>query len=594
MALGVQRKNSRKAQTISQVSWTDGTSLDPYYWLEHSFQYSRNINCDDEIHWLKLSQKAIRYDDTGDAKLWKCQLVSAWDIGVIALPVWNESTNIRVFNEDNFDTGWEYIGGWRWGPNCCPGVVFQEWFWYWIWVPDNNQPIAGIRRIQLWAGTVVWETFIPHDHTNTSDDAIADEHDDNGGRMHWPITAILNYNNSRLVVADGQDIWVYYPELDTLRNGTQWRKKTLSFEAGVDIVWLTCTFEYLKIWCRDEWWNSKVYYYQGNNNLRDTFVYNVVDLFGQRITRVFSINSVDYYITSTDGSDWYVNLNKLVWVTPIQLFKQRAWLTKYDVNRKAPYFVWPVSLDAPYQSWKYYIADRYWVFCFDFNPQWYDTWYMKRGLNDYDIDTGNPTLNGKRVYGSCINKNFLYVSDDDWCWKIRIYDTWVDWYQDAGILVSREFEGLEGWTITKMLESIKINFELNPVTTGNGTIDVYVSPNNLRKDTNLYGSTYKLPKGTWLPLNMEDYYDNTSYDWWFHVMHIDQNNIWTRMEKSELINKLGPSWISAFEFDWQTITYAIVINKGTQEKATPIVRQIDINYYTKEKLNDVYNLNNRN
>jgi hypothetical protein len=92
---------------------------------------------------------------------------------------------------------------------------------------------------------------------------------------------------------------------------------------------------------------------------------------------------------------------------------------------------------------------------------------------------------------------------------------------------------------------------------------------------------------------MEDYYNSTTYDWWFHVMHIDQWNIGTRTEKSELVNQLGPSWISAFKFDWQTITYAIVINNWTQTKATPIVRQIDINYHTKEKLNDVYNINNR-
>jgi hypothetical protein len=32
--------------------------------------------------------------------------------------------------------------------------------------------------------------------------------------MKGQITAILNYNNTRLVVASGQEIWVYYPELD--------------------------------------------------------------------------------------------------------------------------------------------------------------------------------------------------------------------------------------------------------------------------------------------------------------------------------------------------------------------------------------------
>jgi hypothetical protein len=38
--------------------------------------------------------------------------------------------------------------------------------------------------------------------------------------MQGYVTAILNYNNTRLVVACGQDIWVYYPELDADRPAT--------------------------------------------------------------------------------------------------------------------------------------------------------------------------------------------------------------------------------------------------------------------------------------------------------------------------------------------------------------------------------------
>jgi hypothetical protein len=73
-------------------------------------------------------------------------------------------------------------------------------------------------------------------------------------------------------------------------------------------------------------------------------------------------------------------------------------------------------------------------------------------------------------------------------------------------------------------------------------------------------------------------------------MHIDQTNAWTRTEKSNLFNDLD-EWKSAFKFDWQTITYAIVITRWTEHKATPIVRQIDIKYHTKDKTNNVYNIN---
>ena len=615
MALGEKRKTVKRQQTISQVSWTDGISLDPYYWLEHSFQYARNINCDDEMHGIKLSQYAERFDDvideedhTNDIILWKCQLVSAWDNWVIALPVGSAASKMRIFDDETFEDGWDIYWWARWWPNRCPWVIFQDYFWHWLWVEAWQDLYAWMNMISMdWMD---FHNFIPYDHTDATDDVISNPLTITADHMTWPITAILNYNNTRLVVADGSDIWVYYPELDqanpithpwnsvpTSDYGKTWWKKTLTFEAWVDIIALTCTFEYLKIRCRDEWWNTKVYYYQGNNNLRDTFVYNVIDLTWQRVVRAYSVNSVDYFVTSTDGSDGYVNLNKMVGNTPIQLLKQRAWLDPLDVNFKAPQFVWPVSLDAPYQSWRFYIADAYWVFSFDYNPQWYDPGYMKWWLN-----------NNKRVYGACINKNFLYVSDEDWCWKIRIYDTWVDWYQPNGILISREYEWLEGWTMTKMLDSIKVNYEMNPLTRYNWTIDVYVSPNNLRKDTHLYkvgNSNIYLPKWTWLPKDMKNY-TSSSYDWWYHVMHLWQENIWTRTERMEVLNKLWPDWVPAFGFDWQSITYAIVFNRyttdwtGTEaeraakkaaEHATPILRQIDINYHTKDKINNVYDVN---
>jgi hypothetical protein len=75
-------------------------------------------------------------------------------------------------------------------------------------------------------------------------------------------------------------------------------------------------------------------------------------------------------------------------------------------------------------------------------------------------------------------------------------------------------------------------------------------------------------------------------------MHIDQENIGTRTERTTLINDLGEDAKSAFKFDRQTITYAIVLTRGTEKKATPIVRQIDMLYHCKDKINNVYDINN--
>lgn len=556
----------RKEWQISQVSWTDGTSQDVYYWQEHSFQYSSNINTDDELHWIKLSQKAEFTSANAN-----CQLVSVWEHGVIALNTL-QSQAPKLFNASSFSWGGNAI----WGsaiPNpkidVCPWVVFQDKFWYWI----SNSDWSWLNRVSnTWAGSA--ETVIPVDHPEATDESISTPVPaDEKILMQWPISAILNYNNTRLVVAvwagwsSPTSIWVYYPELDQWLSEWEsvlwwtWWKKVLEYEAWVVIVALTCTFEYLKVWAVDEWWNTKVYYYQGNNNLRDTFVYNVVDLTGVRVTRVYSVNGTDYYVSSQDWTDWFVNLYKMVGITPVSLFHQRGWLDPLDTNFKAPYFVWPCSIESGYTDWRFYIADTYWLFQFKYNPQGYDKGYMKWRYNS----------NKEEPYWVCFNQGFLYVSTNRGCYKMRAYDTWVDGFQSKGVLISREYEWEFGWTFTKMLDEIRLNYELNPKAPDVGTIDIYVSPNNLWTSTDTF----------------------TESNWWYHVMTIDSTNKGTRTEKSNLLNDLGNGSKSSFArmWDWQTITYAIVIAQNTSTHATPIVRQIDIKYHTKDKTNKVYNIN---
>ena len=578
MAVWESRKQVKSGNKISQVSWTDGVAQDIYYWLEHSFQYASNINCDDELHWIKLSTKAYKTNYFA-----KCQLTSLGENWVAALNV-TGLVMPSYFDQYSFFSGGT-SGDKKPNPNSnydvTPWVVFQDYFWYCI--SDNDKVAFNATNVAN-----IHQTYVctPHDHNEATDEDISTPNP-TGDTMRSAVTAILNYNNTRLVVACWQDLRVYYPELDQNSpvawwtpslsdNWNTWWKKVLTYEAWVTIVGLTCSFEYLKVWCVDEWWNSKVYYYQGNNDLRNTFVYNLVDLTGVRVLRVYSINGIDYYVTSLDGSDWFVNLYKLVWTTPVKLFKNRAWLSMYDVNYKAPYFVWPTSIGSWYWDGKFYIADAYGLFQFTYEPNGYDKWYMKRWL-----------YNNKQVYGVCENQWYLYVSTEDWCYIMRVLDTgkpvpqsksWStitykdEWYQPSGVLISREFEWKEGGTITKMLDEIRMNFELNPLTTGNGTIDVYVSPNNLWKSTSEF----------------------TEANNWYHAMHIDQDSAWTRTERSNLFNDLwwtSSNKQSSFKFDWQTITYAIVINRWTEYEATPIVRQLDIRYHCKDKVNNVYDIN---
>ena len=597
---------------ISQVSWTDGTAQDVYYWLANSFQYSANINCDDEMHGIKLANRA-------DYLPWyfnKCQLISLWANWVMALPVDTNHQWDEVFLQ-RFKYNWHYNSQWvewqdwplplnNWQPvskwtmlnnkawstytykyDTVAWVVFQDKLWFASNRVDSTNPNNVINywyitSVPCWlTGAVTTDDqniYLPYDHNDYTDESI-ETPTDQTLYMQWNITAILNYNNTRLVVAAWQDIWVYYPELDdwdkhwTSFYWQTWWKKVLHYEPWVVVVALTCTFEYLKVWAVDEWWNTKVYYYQGNNNLRSTFVYNLVDLTWVRVLHVYSINGVDYYTSSIDWSDWLVDFNKMVGATPIRLFTQRAGLTVYDVNNKAPYFVWPTSMTWDYNNGYLYIADAYGVFRFLYNPQWYDKWYMKWKLR-------NRIETGKQVYWLCINQWFLYVSDSDWCWAMRLYDTWVDWYQSNWVLISRQYEWNEWWTVTKMLDEIRMNFELNPMidpsqylanTQPYWEIEVYVSPNNRWKTTNIW--------------------DFTEENNWYRVMHITKTSAWTRTEKSNILNNLWSKDNSSFKFDWQTITYAIVITRWEEERATPIVREVKLRYHCKDKVNNVYDIN---
>jgi hypothetical protein len=67
-----------------------------------------------------------------------------------------------------------------------------------------------------------------------------------------------------------------------------------------------------------------------------------------------------------------------------------------------------------------------------------------------------------------------------------------------------------------MLDEIRLNYELNPATNYNGDIDIYVSPNNLWTSTSQFDADHNR----------------------WHVMHIEQRDICSRTQKSNLLNSL--------------------------------------------------------
>lgn len=554
---------------ISNVSWRDGLSQDPYFWLEYSFQYSENINVDDEWHGIKLSQKVHEADNVCK----DCQLISAWD-KVFAIPKkwWGV---VKYFNQDSWDSPTSTS---RSVPDsslvkAVKGTIFQDYVRFGFNASLVNITAGVFKRGRV---TGAWnsDVIVPQDHPENTDESISTyDHDYwESHLMPWNITSILNYNNTRLVVWAGRELRVYYPELDrtwevqnwhTVAFGETWWKKVQSFETWSNIIALTCDFQFLKVRVQDEGRNTKMFYYQGNNDLRNTFVYNLVDLTNTKVLNVYPINWVDYFTASLDGTDWYVTFNKVVGTTIIQLFRQRAGLDPYDPATKSGYFVWPTALDSAYLDGAFYVADYYGVFKFAFDPQWIDKWYLKRKFRSSNTPNTQPT-------GLAICQNFLYVSDREGLKKMRLYDTGVDGYQERGILISRELEGNTWGCFAKMLDEIRCHFEFNNLTSSNPwSIEVYVSPNNTRE---LYDPEVD---------------DSGRYK----VMEIDGESKNTRFEQVNALNCFN-DWKPSFEFDRETITYCVIIKRGTSEATrTPTVREIRLTYHTKWKTNNVYDIN---
>ena len=72
-------------------------------------------------------------------------------------------------------------------------------------------------------------------------------------------------------------------------------------------------------------------------------------------------------------------------------------------------------MDAPYNGGNFYVADAYGIWKFQYDATSYDKGYMKWNKGRISAPSGVTVC-----------KNFLYFTDQNGIYKVRLYDTGVD------------------------------------------------------------------------------------------------------------------------------------------------------------------------
>lgn len=515
---------------IRERTWQYGVTDDPFVGLAGSFQYAENLNVFDDPRGIKLTtnwRKSTNYKG--------CKLVSAGDY-VIAIP---SSWDVKAINPSSRPSGtsiWSVPSS----MNPLDAVVF---WWALFVIGTRSVSFVGITTYKL---PKQGESFTPEVHNlipvdNTWDTPV----------IMWQAVAycdcICNFNNTMLLVGNGNYLWIYNPAEDTWSVYASWWKIVKTYSEDVDIIDISPKADYVEIFLRDKAWNTKIHYYPWIFDMEDSGLMKSIELPNTRVLRVYPHMTREMVITTYDGSNNNVSLREIVWYETYPVMRShRAGLSPLDVQHKMWFFTWPCSEDMARYEWRAYVADVEWIWEFNwYNANKMPVWNLRWKFNDESDD--------KSPKGLAIAKDFIFASYDDYAYCCRIYDTANPaGYAEQWILISRAIETEYGGEFTKELVNWMVQFEMNNLTTWNGSIDIYVCWNR-----------------EWNSLN-----DSA----WKQIAHIDQDD-----STGTCVHRFDNSWTYGFKQDRQVIEYKVVINRWSEEDASPVLRSLLMNYRIKEK-----------
>lgn len=522
-----------------------GITDDPFVGLAGSFQYAENLNVFDDPRGIKLttgwssnsSYKSCKFVSAGDYIL---AIPDSWDVKRISAWGWSSTS---IWNIPNSMTPWD-------------AVVFGDALFV---IGTKSNSFIGITSYKITAQDV--HNIIPTD--NTWDNLIIMW---NQNPTLWEITppycdCICNFNNSMLLVGNGNYLRAYNPAEDQSSIYASWWKVVKKYTGNVDIIDIAPKADYVEIFLRDNVWNTKIHYYPWIFDMEDSGLMKSVELPNVRINRVYPHMTKEMILTTYDGSNNNVSLREVVWYETYPVMRShRAGLSSYDVQHKLGFFTWPCSEDMAFYEGRAYIADVEWIW--EFN--WYNPNKMPVGNLRWKFNNESDNRTPRWL---AVAKDYIYVSYDDYAYFARIYDTAnPNWYASKWTLVSRAIETEYGGEFTKELVKWMVQFEMNNLTTWNGKIDIYACWNRERNslDDTAWKHIARITQSD------ADFWSASS-GWWYSV--------WT------CVHRFDNGWDYTFMQDRQVIEYKVVITRWTEDDASPVLRSLLFDYRIKEKTN---------
>lgn len=528
-----------------------GVTDDPFVGLPWSFQYAENLNVFDDPRGIKLTTMWRK-----SANFKACKLVSGGDY-VVAIP---NTWDVKKVSPESRPS-WETIGNLTANITPYDAVIFGGYVWI---IASKDDRYWAIRAFPL--DTWTQKVYVPVDRKNW---------DENTDIIMWVNTptycnCICNFNNSMILAGNWNYLWVYNPADDlwivpwTELYWYGW-KIVKVYDAWTEIVEIAPKADYVEIFLQDSAGNTKIHYYPWIYDMEDSGLMKSVELPNTRLQRVYPHMTKEMVVVSLDGSNNNVSLREIIGYETYPVMRShRAWLSPYDVQHKLGFFTWPCGYDMAWYDGRAYVADVEWIR--EFN--WYDANKMPVGnlrWKFYDEDED------KTPFGLAVAKDFIFVTYNDYAYCARIYDTANPaWYVDEGMLISRAIETEYGWEFTKQLVKWMVQFEMNNLTDENGSIDIYACGNRERNSPN--------------------------DDAWVHIAHIDQNdadfsdsgesnNGLTQYNIGTCVHRFDNAGDWSFMQDRQVIEYKVVIHRGSEDNASPVLRSLLFNYDVKEKTN---------